>query len=246
MAKFRYLKEKDPWILAEDIPDMDFFFSEIWLSCFVNDFVWPAGRAYKKILSIYRGYHLWFYYGENDSRKVGDHLVEKFVRKPSFVKKVNQEIIRWSDKLRRYTENLPETHLEKYSNEKLWQFYKKHDETHTKYYQWGWIPVAADMFHANLTERIKKYLRSTNVSEEKLNEYFVLLTQPTKKSLIQIQDEEFLKIGIKIQRDRYHFNLFKELFKKFKEEEVAKYGFKTHSLEYEKLFEEEVQKLRIK
>ena len=27
MTKIKYLEDKDPWMLAEDIPDMDFFFS---------------------------------------------------------------------------------------------------------------------------------------------------------------------------------------------------------------------------
>ncbi len=65
-------------MLAEDIPDMDFAFGQIWLSCFVNEFAKPAGRAYKKILAIFKGYHLWFYYGEKDSNRVGEHIVKKF------------------------------------------------------------------------------------------------------------------------------------------------------------------------
>jgi len=246
MKNFRYLDDKDLWMLAEDIPDIDFFFSEIWLSCFVNQFSWPGGKAYKKILSIYKGYHLWFYYGEKDSKKVGEHLVEKFIKNLSFVKKVNKEIINWSDKLRNYTKKLPETRLDRYSNQQLLKFCQQHDKIHTQYYQWGWIPVAADMFHANLTEKIKSYLRNLGIKEGKINENLILLTQPTKKSLIQIQEEEFSKIGIKIQKDSYHFKLFKELFEKFKEREVSRYGFETHSLEYERLFEETVQEIKNK
>jgi hypothetical protein len=33
----KFLNDKEPWILAEDIPDIDFQFSQIWLSSFVND-----------------------------------------------------------------------------------------------------------------------------------------------------------------------------------------------------------------
>lgn len=246
MSKFKYLNDQDLWMLAEDIPDMDFFFSEIWLSCFVNEFSGPGGMAYKKILSIYKDYHLWFYYGEKDSKEVGDYLVKKFIKNPSFVRKVNKEIINWSDKLRSYTQRLPETRLDKYSNQQLLAFCQQHDKIHTQYYQWGWIPVAADMFHANLTEKIKDYLRNIKVSEQKINETLVLLTQPTKKSLIQIQEDEFLKIGIKIQENYQQFEIFKQLFEKFKEREVSKYGFETHSLEYERLFEKNVQEIKDK
>ncbi len=32
-----YLNDGDEWMLAEDIPDIGFYFSQIWLSCFVNE-----------------------------------------------------------------------------------------------------------------------------------------------------------------------------------------------------------------
>lgn len=246
MQKLKYFNDKDPWMLAEDIPDIDFFFCQIWLSCFVNELSWPSGRAYKKILSIHRGYHQWFYYGEQDSKEIGDGLVQKFIKNPGFVKRINKEIVKQADRLRNYVETLPETGLDKHTNRQLWQFYRKHDELHTGYYRWAWIPVGADMFHSNLTERLKKRLRITGVTEDKINKYFVLLTQPTKKSLIQIEHEEFLKIAIKIQKDKYHNKLFNDLFNKFKEHEAAKFGYQTHSKEYENLFEKTVEEIKDK
>ncbi|MEW6408480.1 MAG: hypothetical protein AB1465_07410, partial [Patescibacteria group bacterium] len=77
-------------------------------------------------------------------------------------------------------------------------------------------------------------------------EYFVLLTQPTKRSLIQIEHEELLQIAIKIQKDKYHEQLFCELFKKFKEQEAAKFGFETHSRKYEELFEKSIDQIKDK
>ena len=196
MSQSQYVNDQDPWVLAEDIPDIDFFFSQIWLSCFVNEFKSPSGKAYKKILAIYKGYHLWFYYGEKDSKEVGEHLVEKFINDPKFIKQANKEIINTADKLREFCNNLPETKLDKYSNKDLWNFYNKHDQLHTKYYQWGWLPVAVDMFHSNFTEKLKQYIKNLDVPEDKTNEYLISLTQPTQKSLIQIEQEEFLKLAI--------------------------------------------------
>lgn len=56
--KLKFFNNKDPWMLGEDIPNIDFFFSQIWLSNFVNEFERYTNQAYKKILCIYRGYHL--------------------------------------------------------------------------------------------------------------------------------------------------------------------------------------------
>src|SRR3989338_6878471 len=202
----KYIRDGDPWLLGEEIPDCDLFFSHIWLSCFVNQFQRPGGKAYKKILAVYRGYHLWFYFGDRDAAAVGEHLVKKFVSKPAFVPEVNKQIVVWADRLRAFTEKIPTKGLEQLSNAALWKWYHGHDTVHTKYYQWGWIPVAADMFHANFTEHMKGCLKKAGVSQEKLNEYLVILTQPKEKSLIQVEREELLRIAleknIKKQQER--------------------------------------------
>ncbi len=243
MTKLKYYNDKDPWMLAEDIPDMDFFFSDIWITCFVNEFKYPSGRAYKKVLGIYKGFHLWFYFGEKDSKEFGDHLVNKFLKNPEFTKKINSQIIVEADKLRNFSEKLPEENLAKLSNKKLWEIYNKHDEIHTHYYQWCWIPVAVDMFHNNLTEKLKQYLRSIDVPENKINEYLVTLTQPTKKSLIQIEQEEFLQIAIEISKIPEQRKLFSDYFKLLKKQAMLKLELNIHTPEYEEFLENKMTDL---
>ena len=63
------LLDTDEWLLGEDIPDIDLCFAQIWLRGFPNEFAHPAGRAYKRVLTVFRGYHLWFYYGTKDSAR---------------------------------------------------------------------------------------------------------------------------------------------------------------------------------
>ena len=87
----KYSKDKDPWLLAEDIPDIDLFFSRVWMWCFTTLFHRQTGRAYKKVLSVYRGYHQWFYFGEKDSFEVGEAVAKKFLKEPKFTEKVNKE-----------------------------------------------------------------------------------------------------------------------------------------------------------
>ncbi len=246
MPDLKFIKDKDPWLLAEDIPDIDFSFAQIWLSCFANEFAQPGGKPYRKVLSIHKGYHLWFYFGENDSYQVGEFLVKKFIQQSAFANEVNKEILIMADKLREYCNTIPEDNLQRLSNKMLWKYFEKYFHLHTKYYQWCWIPVAVDMFHSNLTDRLKRYLRSIGVLDDKLNEFLVLLTQPRTKSLIQIEQEDLLKIAIKVQKDKYHRNLFLSLWEKFREQDVAKYGYKTHSSEYEDLFEENVNAIKDK
>lgn len=235
--KLYHLNTNDPWVLGEDIPDIDLSFSQIWLSSFPNEFARPGGRAYQKVLTIFRGCHLWFYYGDRDSYAVGEHLVRRFLREPKFALEVNRKIIETADELRHFVHQLPEDHLDTFLNAQLARLYATYDRLHTEYYQWGWIPVGADMFHANFTEKLKAYLRTIDVSEENINEELVILTSPTQKSLIQKEREAFLKLGIRIQKDNKTRKLFFDLFRRFKEQEAAKLGYETHTKEYEAALE---------
>lgn len=207
--KIQNLNTKDPWMLGEDIPDCDLFFSTLWLYCFANDFKKNTGRAYNKILTKFEGYHLWFYFGEKDSFEVAENIVERIVKEDDYASEINKNIIIEADKLRKYCETIPQNNLDKLSNEELWQIYKTHNEIHNHYYTWCWIPVAVDMFHNNLTRRLKDYLKDMRVSDNDLNQYFVTLTQPTSRSLIFIEQQELLKIGREIEQDKNLVGLFK-------------------------------------
>ncbi len=206
--KLKNLNNNDPWMLGEDIPNADLFFSTIWLNGFVSFFDKNTGKAYKKILCKYEGYHLWFYFGEKDSYEVAEYLVDKKINEEGFAHAVNENIVLEADKLSKFSAQIPQTNLNKLSNEELWNIYKDHHATHSHYYTWAWIPVAADMFHNNLTKRVKDYLHEKGVMLEKINEYLVNLTQPTKKSLIFIEQEDLLNIAVAIEGNKDLVSLF--------------------------------------
>lgn len=246
MSEFKLFHDGDPWMLGEDIPDMDFFFVQIFLRCTVNEFKYTAGQEYKKILCVHKGYHLWFYFGEKDSFSVGENIVKKFLKDHNFIIRVNREIEKESDALRKLALKLPETNLSLLSNQELYNYYENHFRVHTRFYQWCWIPAATDMFHNNFTNVLKQYLKKKGVSDSKINEYFTILTQPATSSLIQEEREEFLTIALQIQKDSYHQKLFKDLYELFEEKEAAPFGLATHTPEYEKLLEQKMDLIRDK
>lgn len=237
---------KREWLLAEEIMNANPWFMAIPFYSFTNQFATPGGKAYQHQACVYEGYHLWFYFDKQDAFAVGEHLVDKFVADINFMEEVNEKIRFFADRLSENVAKIPEENLDKLSAEKLWQYYEEHETLHLEYYQWGWIPVAADMFGDNLTNRGKKILTDLGVSAEKIEEYLALLTQPEKSSLLKEEQDNLTKIGIKIQSDPAQFSLFKELFRKFKEEDVKFFGLYTHSEEYEAKFEEIVRSLKEK
>jgi len=237
---------KHDWLLAEEIINISPWFMKHCFYCFTNGFAKPGGRAYRQVAAVYRGYHLHFYFDKQDAEEVGEHLVNKFVGDINFMEEVNSRI-RWhSDNLVRVVKNIPESGLDKMSAEKLWQYYRDHEDAHLDYYRYGWIPVAADMFGDNLTNRGKAILKNFNVPDNKIEEYLAILTQPEKNSLLKEEQDNLISIGIMVQSDSRQLPIFKELFRKFKEEDVKFFGLYTHSEEYEQKFSEVVRDLKDK
>lgn len=237
---------KREWLLAEEIINANPWFMAIPFYCFTNYFDKPSGISYKNLACVYKDYHLWFYFDKQEAHEVAEHLVDKFLKDLNFMEEVNDKIRYFADELVAVTKKIPETNLEKLTDKKLWSYYKDHENLHTEYYKWGWIPAAVDMFGNNLTNRGKKILLDEKIPDDKIEEYLSLLTQPETDSLLKEEQDNLIKIGIKVQANKEQFSIFKELFKKFKEEDVKFFGLYTHSEEYEKKFEEVVRSIKEK
>jgi UDP-hydrolysing UDP-N-acetyl-D-glucosamine 2-epimerase len=90
---------QDQWMLAENIPDMDMFFAQIFLSCFTSDTSYPFLKNYSETLSCYKGFGMDFYFGRKDSFEVAESILKALVEKPDFGDEVNKNIVLWSEKL---------------------------------------------------------------------------------------------------------------------------------------------------
>lgn len=242
MKKFDY--KKDKWMLAEDIPNCDLFFSQIWMYCFPRMFGKNTGRAYSKILCRYTGSHLWFYFGERDSFEVGENIVNRIINESGYAEKINKNIIIQANKLRKFCKTIPQKNLDKLSNKKLWQIYNQQDKIHKEYYTWCWIPAAVDMFHDNLSSRLKNYLRELCLPEYSVNDYFVTLTQPTKQSLVFKEQMDLLKIGDNAQMS-YNGKILKPVQDDIKKHWRTYYYTKHLWVEGEYTIEDYIKQLQV-
>ncbi len=239
-------KFKHDWLLAEEIINISPWFMAIPFYCFTNGFANPGGRAYKQMTGVYRGYNLLFYFDKQDAHEVGEHLVSKFLGDIDFMEEINSKIRLYSDKLNKIVSEIPESGLEKLSKEALWKYYQNHEDVHLDYYRYGWVPVASDMFGDNLTNCGKEILKNLGVKDDDIEESLALLTQPDKASLLKEEQDNLTQIGIMVQNNSDQMAIFKELFRKFKEEDVKFFGLYTHSEEYENKFSEVVRELKEK
>lgn len=192
--------KKESWMLAEDIPNIDFFFCQTWLHSFVNNMENSVGVNYEKILGVFQGNDMKFYYGEDDCLNFANTVVSKIVREEKFGHEINENIVRYSDELLRHSETIP-FNLASFSNEQLWIIIRDNSAIHTSLYEWGWLSNATDMFHPVFTNLLKDYLRSKLKTEEEVNAAFVLLTSPTEKSEEAKQHGDFLKLAVLVQNE---------------------------------------------
>lgn len=222
MTKPKYLyNDKDPWMLAEDIPDLDFVFSEVWLSAFVNDLEKTVGRNYKKIICVYHGCNLKFYYGEKDSDDFAKHVLGLIISQPSFGKKINSEIRRYSVKLKDFVAQFNGAELAKLINKNLAALYLELDALHTELYTWGWLPNAVDMFHGNFTNYLKDKL-AAKVAPDQVNSVLVAMSTAQEGSVIDQEQESFLRLAAAKQAGR------KEEFSKLLDEHTSRYFYIKH------------------
>jgi len=199
MNNYKYLKDKDNWMLAEHFPNIDLFFSQIWLSSFANNLENSCGRNYKKILCVFNPkFYIHFYYGEKDSLLFEKNLIHLLNKNPEFGASINKNIVIWSDKLRSFAEKLSKIDLNKLNNREIWKLLEEQDRTHTKLYEWGWLSNATDMFHGSFTDELNKYLMiilKKLKREDELNRIFSMLTTPHKKSVAAAEEEGLLRIA---------------------------------------------------
>ena len=201
MDKLKYFEDKDPWMLAEDIPECFFFFAQVWLSSFANDLEKSCGRNYKKVLSVFHGTNMKFYYGENDSREFEEKLVQKIIDQPQFGENINKYIYLYSDKLREFTNKLAYSNLPKIPSREVCDWIEEHDKIHTQLYEWGWLSNATDMFHNTFTNRLINYLFDLTKNRLKANQYLSILSSPQTISVLNDQQVELLEIIDQIQQN---------------------------------------------
>lgn len=220
-----YLDDGDKWLLAEEIPDIDFQFSQIWLSSFVNDLEKTIGINYKKVLCVFNnGYNLKFYYGEEDSERVSEAILRKIVDEKNFGPAINQNIRRVANELFELSRKIEPEFLEGLSNMELADFYKKLNDIHAEFYSWCWLPNAVDMFHAHFTDYLKSLLAKHSKSEEETNIALVALSFSEEKSFVQEELESLLNIAVfrKAHPDG------KVVFEKMLAEHHARYFYLKH------------------
>ncbi len=204
----RTFNDKDKWMLAEDIPDLDFYFTQVWTRAFVNEMVNSVGTNYRKVLTIFNGMRCRFHYGGKDNERFSKHVFGMIEKDPKFGDKINWQIKKRSDVLVRQTEKFRGKDAGKMGNLQLWHFLSESDRIHHRLYEYGWLSNVTDMFFPLFTTKLRECLETKCKSEEEVSGHFVTLTAPEEETVAMRETKSFLRIAMKIQNDGYHRELF--------------------------------------
>jgi len=185
---------QDKWILVENIPDSDIFFFQIPFRCFTATTNYSFIKKLKKVMAIYKGFEMDFYFPENDAYRWSEEILKSLIKNPQLGKDIHRQTIKWSHELVLYAKKIKHLPLNKYSNKKLWELYSHHHRIHTKLYTYGWYPVQVDILYNNFTNTLKNYLYKVCSSKQAAEESFIVLTTPLKKTIVAKEREDFLGI----------------------------------------------------
>jgi phosphohistidine swiveling domain-containing protein len=207
-SQLRTFEDSDVWMLAEDLPDMDLFFAQIWTQAFVNDLKNTAKINYRKVLGVFHGMKFDFYYGEKDSARFSTHLFGLIVKNPKFGDEINNGIKKRSDELIKQTLKFWEKDYSKFTNKQILSFIDESDKIHRKLYEYGWLSNATDMFLPLFTTKLRDYLKTKCKSAEEISAHLIALTAPEEETVAMRETKSFLRIAVKISNDKYHLDLF--------------------------------------
>lgn len=191
--KTHFFNDNDKWLFAEEIPDIDFQFPQLFLSAIVSDLSKAAGKNKNKAIAIFNGYNIKYYFGEKDSDNFAKHLLNRLIKNPAWGNKINQNIRVYSNRLKKLSKKLDPNKLSRLSNLELAKLYIDLDSLHSTVYSWGWLPNAIDMFHGNMTNYLISLIKQKNPRIE-ANHALLILSTSYEKSVFNLEHESFLQL----------------------------------------------------
>lgn len=190
-----------PWYLAEQ--------------CLTEDIGKIFNKKIDKTILEFKEGHLYSYMDVEQFNDIGKFLFEKIRKDKKFYKIVEKNVLNTGEDLIRFCENLSKLNLKKSSNKQLAKIYNDYSKKLKIMRAWGWVPPLIDgievSFLSNyIQEKLRQSLKLIN-QEDKMAEYYSILSSSEKMSEVQVEEIERLELLKKIEMiDRNLIKLLKE------------------------------------
>jgi len=199
-----------PWYFADE--------------CLTKDIKKICGKKISQVILEFKKNHIFCYYIPEEMDKIGEILWRKIRKDKEFYKLTSKRIKEFARKLISFCQKVSAKKLSLLSNKDLLNIYLNYRKIMREMRIWGWIPVLIDgvniPFLSNyclekLSKEIKEKSKDSNI-EEKLPEYFSILTAPDKPSEVKQEEIDRLNLLVEIKKK------YPKIFKIFLNQPVSK------------------------
>lgn len=211
LIPLRDLKRR--WVCFEEVPNVNHFNIGICHRPYVWDFPrFGAGNFMTAYLGeIRRGYmKMWFI--EDQFDESSNYIVRKMVANPSWTKKVNGKVERYTDELFSAADRFRTYDFSTMSNRELFRAFSRLYRPLEIEWAWGQVTTyVADANKQYFTQFLQDELRSAMGKSRFRGDFasvFSLLTTPLRKSWAEREEESFHSIAAEIASDCDNRNLF--------------------------------------
>lgn len=206
-VKEKTIDELKPWVVGAVNIDEDVHFSSYYLKQSMQKYLPSEFKdvGYKNIITVYEDFNETYYIPLSECEEVSNNLIKKSLADPMFMERIIEKITKLIFELKDVFDFEPSKDIfAKMTDSKILDYYKKHDEVHTKLYVYARIPEALDRGVSTFTNYLKRYLKEKNPElhdEKRLNEVFGSLTYPENISLSGIEVLELYQLILEIRKN---------------------------------------------
>lgn len=199
------IEDLQPWVVGAVNIDEDLHFSSYYLKQSMEAYLPEEFKefGYRNIIAVYEDFNETYYIPLKECEKVSKKLIQTSLQNPLFMEEIIEKITKLIYELRDIFDFEPNKDMfAKMSDQMLAEYYRKHDEIHTKLYVYARIPEALDRGISTFTNYLRSYLKEKNDElndEKRLNEVFEILTYPENISLSGMEILELYQLILDIK-----------------------------------------------
>lgn len=168
------------------------------------------GKSCKFLAAKLENENVTYLHKIKDWKKVHDLLVNKMKREPKFLEYIFQNIETKGKKLVEFSRQVSRQNLKNKTAKQLLSLYNRYCKLNQIVYDYGLtIPILDFQKTTYLSDELNKILKQ-KVKSQQIQEYFSILTTPTRETFDKKEELELLKIIVKIKQSKKLISLFKK------------------------------------
>lgn len=180
------------WIKGAVNYDEDLHFSTYYLRGSGAQATAGLYPGYSTVVAFYEGFTETYYLLREECRRVAVTIVDKALKRPTWLPRVLREIGRRSDALQRiFPSKISASWLARQTTADIVALYRRHDKAHRGLYRYARLPEALDRGVNYFTEYLMSQLRLAGLSEAAAAEAFATLSAPSVPSILAQEIMEF-------------------------------------------------------